>query len=116
MTFDEVDVRPGGQNVVSSVVSSARGARAFSLGVDRGVAGLRGVHGRIPDLASTAESITLNAGFFVRFQKNSRPTKKKLKVHFAQKNSTYRRLIQILPKKLKKFHIQITVFHGGHMF
>ena len=73
MTFDEVDVRPGGQNVVS-VVSSAR---AFSLGVDRGVAGLRGVHGRIPDLASTAESITLNAGFFCAFSKKLKVGRKK---------------------------------------
>ena len=77
MTFDEVDVRPGGQNVVSSVVSSARGARAFSLGVDRGVAGLRGVHGRIPDLASTAESITLNADFFCAFSKKLKVGRKK---------------------------------------
>ena len=97
MTFDEVDVRPGGQNVVSSVVASARGARAFSLGVDRGVAGLRGVHGRIPDLASTAESITLNAGFFVRFQKNSRSAEKKLNLLEANLDFT--------KKNLKKFHI-----------
>ena len=76
MTFDEVDVRPGGQNVVSSVVSSG-GARAFSLGVDRGVACLRGVHGRIPDLAPTAESITLNAGFFCAFSKKLKVGRKK---------------------------------------
>ena len=97
MTFDEVDVRPGGQNVVSSVVSSARGARAFSLGVDRGVAGLRGVHGRIPDLASTAESITLNAGFFVRFQKKLKVGRKKLNLLEANLDFT--------KKNLKKFHI-----------
>ena len=96
MTFDEVDVRPGGQNVVSSVVSSG-GARAFSLGVDRGVACLRGVHGRIPDLAPTAESITLNAGFFVRFQKNSRSAEKKLNLLEANLDFT--------KKNLKKFHI-----------
>ena len=40
---------------------------------------------------------------------------KKTQGPFWAKNSTYRRLIPILPKNLKKFHIQITIFHGGNI-
>ena len=52
-----------------SVVASAY-ARAFSFWVDRGVAGLRGVHRRIPNLASTAEIIIRTMYYLQTFSEN----------------------------------------------
>ena len=53
----------------------------------------------------------------MRFQKKTQGQPKKTQGPFCAKNSTFRRLFQILQKILKKFRIQTTVFHGGsHLF
>ena len=60
------------------------------------------------------------ADLFFAFWKNSKPAEKKLKSYFAQKNSAYRRLFQILQKKNKKnsknFISKLLFFMGDRAF
>ena len=55
-------------------------------------------------------------GFFLCVFKKTQGHLKKTQGPFWAKNSTYRRLIQILQKNLKTLYTQNNVFHGGHTF
>ena len=57
----------------------------------------------------------MQALFLCVFKKNSRPAKKNSRPILGKKLNLSE-AISDFTKKLKKFHTQITVFHGGHTF
>ena len=59
--------------------------------------------------------LVIGQAFLVRFQKKLKAIRKKLWPILGKKLNLSE-AISDFTKKLKKFHTQITVFHGGHTF
>ena len=70
-----------------------------------------------PPLRNVVDINQVSPGsFFVRFQKNSRPAKKKLKAHLDLKTQPFGGYFRFYKKFSRNFVSKLRFFMGGHIF